>query len=84
MIVKAMNFDLGELNPVEMTIYANVQKIYKSRDENNVDYLKLEIKGQKEQEYMPLTYIEDEENRPAVWGQVWLMTDDGKTIERLV
>ena len=45
---------------------------------------KLIIKGQEIEEIIPITHIDENGNHPALVGAVWLMNNEGKTIERLI
>lgn len=84
MIVKVQHFKKEELGVWEEEIYANVERVYKFRDLVEDEFLHLKIKGQEDMELVPVTRLDEEGNHQSVVGCVWLMNDEGKTIEKLV
>lgn len=84
MIVKVQTFEDSFVDSYEEQIYSNVEKIFKERDINQDIFIKLIIKGQEIEEIIPITHIDENGNHPALVGAVWLMNNDGKTIERLI
>lgn len=84
MIVKVQVFKDNFVNSYEEQIYSNVEKIFKERDINEDIFLKLIIKGQEVEEIIPITHFDENGNHPALVDAVWLMNNDGKTIERLI
>lgn len=83
MIVKVQTFKDNFIDSYEEQIYSNVEKIFKERDINQDIFIKLIIKGQEIEETIPITHIDENGNHPALVGAVWLMNNDGKTIERI-
>lgn len=91
MIVKVQHFKDNVVGVWEEQIYSDVEKIFRFRDINNDEFLNLQIKGQEHLELIPITQFEiDEETtgkvigHKALVGAIWLMNNEGKTIERLV
>ena len=91
MIVKVQHFKDNVIGVWEEEIYSNVEKVFRFRDKNNDEFLNLQIKGQEHLELIPITHIiVDEETtekavgHEALVGAIWLMNDEGKTIEKLV
>ena len=89
MIVKVQHFEDFKINngdaifyPLE-EIYSNVESISKYKDETEREYLDLKIKGQEHQEIIPITTTDKNGNHPSLVSAVWLMSNEGKTIERL-
>lgn len=84
MIVKVQHFKDNFVGTYEEEIYSNVEKIFKFRDINEDLFINLKIKNQEELELIPITHIDKEENHLALVGAIWLMNDEGKTIEKLI
>lgn len=84
MIVKVQHYKENVIGVWEEEIYSNVEKIFRFRDINGDEFLNLKIKNQEELDLIPVTHIDENGNHPALVGAVWLMNDEGKTIERLV
>ena len=84
MIVKVQQFKDGWVGPYEEQIYFNVEKIYRRKDEEDNEYLQLKIKEQEQLEFIQVTRIDEKGNHPSLVGAIWLMNNEGKTIERLV
>lgn len=84
MIVKVQQFKDNVIGVWEEQIYSNVEKIFRFRDVNEDEFLNLKIKNQEEFELIPITHLDENGNHPSLVGTVWLMNDEGKTIERLV
>lgn len=84
MIVKVQHFKDGVIGIYEEQIYSGVEKIFRFRDKNQDEFINLKIKNQDELELIPITHIDKNGNHPALVGAIWLMNDEGKTIERLV
>lgn len=84
MIVKAQHFKDGVIGIYEEQIYSGVEKIFRFRDKNQDEFINLKIKNQDELELIPIIHIDKNGNHPALVGAIWLMNDEGKTIERLV
>lgn len=91
MIVKVQHFKDNVIGVWEEEIYSNVEKIRKFRDVNEDEFIELIIKGKEIPELIPVTHFQiDEETTEnkishiALVGAVWLMNDEGKTIEKLV
>lgn len=83
MIVKVQHFKDSFIETYTEEIYLNVEKVFKTRDTNEDIFLNLVIKGQEEQELIPVTFTDKDGNHPALAGAIWLMNNEGKTIERL-
>ena len=84
MIVKVQHFKDNFVDSYTEEIYSDVERVYKTRDINEDLFIKLKIKNQDIEEIIPVTRIDEEGNHPAIAGAIWLMNDEGKTIERLV
>lgn len=84
MIVKVQHFEDGFIGVYEEEIYSNVEKIFRFRDTNQDEFLNLKIKNQDEFELIPITHIDKDGNHQALVGAIWLMNNEGKTIEKLV
>ena len=91
MIVKVQRFKDGVVGVWEEQIYSNVERINRFRDINEDEFIELIIKGKEIPELIPVTHFQvDEEttekrvNHIALVGAMWLMNDEGKTIEKLV
>lgn len=84
MIVKVQHFKDNVIGVWEEQIYSNVEKIFRFRDANNDEFLNLQIKEQENLELIPITHTDEKGNHPSLVGAIWLMNDEGKTIERLV
>lgn len=84
MIVKVQHFKDEFIGVYEEEIYSNVEKVFRFRDANQDEFLNLKIKNQDEFELIPITHIDKDGNRPALVGAIWLMNNEGKTIEKLV
>lgn len=84
MIVKVQQFKHEGIRPYEEQIYFNVEKIYRRKDEVEDEFLQLKIKEQEQLETIPVTRIDEKGNHPSLVGAIWLMNNEGKTIERLV
>ncbi len=84
MIVKVQQFKDNWVGVYEEQIYSNVEKVYRVKDKVDNEFLQLKIKNQDLLEIIPITYIDKEGNHPSLVGAVWLMNNEGKTIERLV
>ena len=83
MIVKVQHFNDKFVDVYEEEIYSNVEKIFKFRDSVDSEFLNLKIKGQEQLELIPVTTIDEDGNHPSLVGAIWLMNDEGKTIERI-
>ena len=91
MIVKVQHFKDNVIGVWEEQIYSRVEKINRFRDINKDEFIELIIKGKETPELIPVTHFEidkatTEENiiHVALVGAIWLMNDEGKTIEKLV
>lgn len=84
MIVKVQHFKDEFIGVYEEEIYSNVEKIFRFRDTNQDEFLNLKIKNQDEFELIPITHIDEDGNHPSLVGAVWLMNNEGKTIEKLI
>lgn len=84
MIVKVQHFKDDFIGVYEEEIYSNVEKIFRFRDKNQDEFMNLKIKNQELLELIPVTYTDENGNHPSITGAMWLMNDEGKTIERLV
>lgn len=84
MIVKVQHFKDEFIGAYEEEIYSNVEKIFRFRDKNQDEFMNLKIKNQDELELIPITHIDKDGNHLALVGAIWLMNNEGKTIERLV
>lgn len=84
MIVKVQHFKDNFVGTYEEEIYSNVEKIFKFRDINEDIFINLKIKNQEELELIPITHIDKDGNHSALVGAIWLMNNEGKTIERLI
>lgn len=83
MIVKVQKFKDSFVGPYTEEIYGNVEKIFRCRDKVDDEYFTLKIKNQEELDLIPTTTINEDGNHISLVGAVWLMNDEGKTIERL-
>lgn len=84
MIVKVQQFKDGIVGVYEEQIYSDVQRIYRVKDKVEDEFIQLKIKGQDLLEIIPVTHIDNNGNHPSLVGAIWLMNNEGKTIERLV
>lgn len=84
MIVKVQHFKDNTIGPYEEEIYSNVETIFRNRDSVDNEFLYLKMKDNTELITIPITTIDEKGNHPALVGAIWLMNDEGKTIERLV
>lgn len=84
MIVKNQQFKKDVIGVWEEQIYSNVEKVYRRKDKADNEFIELQIKGQEFLELIPITYTDENGNHPSLTGAMWLMNDEGKTIERLV
>lgn len=84
MIVKNQQFKDNVVGVWEEQIYSNVERIYRIKDKNDDEFIQLKIKGQELLETIPVTYTDENGNHPSMTGAIWLMNDEGKTIERLI
>lgn len=84
MIVKVQHFKDGFVGVYEEQIYSDVEKIFRFRDKNEDEFINLKIKNQDMLELIPVTYTGENENHVALVGAIWLMNNEGKTIEKLV
>lgn len=84
MIVKVQHFKDEFIGVYEEEIYSNVEKVFRFRDTNQDEFLNLKIKNQDELELIPITHIDKDGNHSALVGAIWLMNNEGKTIEKLV
>ena len=84
MIVKVQEFKDNVVGVWEEQIYSNVEKVFRFRDANSDEFLNLKIKNQEELELIPVTHFDENGNHPSLVGAIWLMNDEGKTIEKLV
>lgn len=84
MIVKVDKYeDLESVSPECQRIFGNVTKIYKYMDAGD-QYLEIYIKGKEEPEFVAITKTDKSGNHPALVSSIWLMNDEGKTIERII
>lgn len=84
MIVKNQQFKDKVVGVWEEQIYSNVERVYRIKDKADNEFIQLKIKGQELLEPIPVTYTDENGNHPSITGAMWLMNDEGKTIERLV
>ena len=84
MIVKNQQFKDNVVGVWEEQIYSNVERVYRIKDDNEDEFIQLKIKGQELLELIPVTYIDEKGNHCSMTGAIWLMNDEGKTIERLI
>lgn len=84
MIVKVQHFKDGVIGIYEEQIYSDVEKIFRFRDKNQDEFINLKIKNQDELELIPVTHTGENECHVALVGAIWLMNNEGKTIEKLV
>lgn len=84
MIVKVQQFKKNVVGIYEEQIYSEVERVYRIKDKIEDEFIQLKIKGQEHLELIPVTHIDKNGNHPALVGAIWLMNDEGKTIERLV
>ena len=84
MIVKVQHFKDGIIEVYEEQIYSNVEKVFRFRDKNEDEFIELKITNQEENELIPVTYTDEKGNHPSLVGAIWLMNNEGKTIERLI
>ena len=84
MIVKVQHFKDGIIGTYEEEIYSNVENIYKNRDSVDSEFLHLKTKENTELTTIPITTIDEEGNHPSLVDAIWLMNDEGKTIEKLI
>lgn len=84
MIVKNQQFKDNAVGVWEEQIYSDVERVYRIKDKADNEFIQLKIKGQELLETIPVTCIDENGNHPSLTGAIWLMNDEGKTIERLV
>lgn len=84
MIVKVQHFKDNIIGVYEEEIYSNVENIYRSRDSVDNEFLHLKTKDNDELIIIPITTLDENGNHPALVGAIWLMNNEGKTIEKLV
>ena len=84
MIVKVQHFKDNYVGSYTEEIYSNVDRIAKTRDINEDIFINLVIKGQEITEIIPVTNIDNEGNHISLVGGIWLMNNEGKTIERII
>lgn len=84
MIVKVQHFKDNLIESYTEEIYSNVERVCKTRDINEDLFINLKIKNQDIETIIPVTHTEENENHVALVGAIWLMNDEGKTIEKLV
>lgn len=84
MIVKVQQFKDGWVGAYEEQIYSDVERVYRIKDKNEDEFIQLKIKGQELLELIPITHIDENGNHPSLVGAIWLMNNEGKTIEKLV
>lgn len=59
----------------------NVERASTFIDETGNEILSLNIKGN--DEFIPLTYTDENNNHPSIVSAIWLMNNEGKTIEKI-
>lgn len=84
MIVKVQHFKDNFVDSYTEEIYSNVENVYKTRDINDDIFIELQTKEQEINSTIPVTHIDENGNHPALVGAIWLMNDEGKTIERII
>ena len=91
MIVKVQHFKDGVVGVWGEQIYSNVERINRFRDINNDEFIELIIKDKETPVLIPVTHFQIDEGTPekrvdhiALVDAIWLMNDEGKTIEKLV
>jgi hypothetical protein len=84
MIVKVQHFKDNFVDSYTEEIYSNVERIFKTRDVNDDIFINLVIKEQETLELIPVTHIDENGNHSSLVGAIWLMNNEGKTIERLI
>lgn len=84
MIVKVQHFKDNFIGSYEEEIYSNVERLAKTRDINEDLFINLKIKNQDIEEIIPITHSEEESCHVSLVSAVWLMNDEGKTIEKLI
>ena len=83
MIVKVQQFKDNFIDSYTEQIYSDVEKIFKTRNTNEDIFIELKIKNQEHNEIIQITDIDSEGNHPALVGAVWLMNNEGTTIEKI-
>lgn len=84
MIVKVQHFKDNFVGSYTEEIYSNVERLAKTRDINEDLFINLKIKNQEIEEIIPVTHSDENSNHVSLVGSIWLMNDEGKTIEKLV
>ena len=84
MIVKNQQFKKDIVGVWEEQIYSNVERVYRIKDKEDNEFIQLKIKGQELLELIPVTCTDNNGNHRSLTGAIWLMNDEGKTIEKLV
>ena len=84
MIIKVQHFKDNFVGSYTEEIYSNVERVAKTRDINEDLFINLKIKNQDIEEIIPVTHSDEESNHVSLVGGIWLMNDEGKTIERIV
>lgn len=84
MILKVQHFKDNFVGSYEEEIYSNVERIAKTRDINEDLFINLKFKNQDIEEIIPVTHIDNKGNHVSLVGAIWLMNDEGKTIEKLI
>lgn len=83
MIVKVQKFKEDGIGVYEEQIYSNVENIFRFRDSVDDEFLNLQILNKENMILIPITKIDKNGNHPSLIDAIWLMNDEGKTIERL-
>lgn len=84
MIVKVQSFKNDQLIVDTEHIYSDVKEVFKFRDKCDNIFLRLIIKGKEVEELIPITQIDDKGNYTSMIDAIWLMNDEGKTIEKII
>lgn len=84
MIVKIDKYeDLKSPFPENQQIFGNVKKTHKFMECGDY-FLEIQFKGEEQTEIIPITKTDKDGNHPSLVSSIWLMNDEGKTIERII
>lgn len=84
MIIKIERYNKKGYESQDKELIFDVERASIFMDETDNEVLCLEIKNKEHPEYIPITYTENEKTHPAIASAVWVMNEQGKTIERLI
>lgn len=83
MIIKIERYNKNNIEQDKELIF-NVERANIFTDDTDNQVLYVEIKNKEIPEYIPLTYTDEENSHPAIVSAIWVMNEEGKTVERLI